>query len=427
VALEQHNTAFEFETMLRSHLSRGGSMVEACAGFDADTASAYLEGALGQVARSRYDAHLAGCPSCRRSVIDLLRLVQSSQFAEPAAIHAEPQTVPVISPSNNGLGWKSAIAGWLGLSEWNLATRHWGLATAGAAGALLLAVLATQLWRQPAAGRESTLIPASAATAGGQSTVPLDALTPHASPVPGETATTGAAAAQEQASNHSGVPTPKEVGPAQIEQTLAANLSAKADGGNNVSAEAVPGRFSFDSPVALPIAPPPNVNPVIVSALSGQAAVSAPLVESKPPVALPEVPQEVASARIIAPLNPSPNDNPMAPKRKSPPTPSVFDRAFAFMPSRKDTGERKLEAKEIEEGAPKLLSIRVHDKVFNFHAGMWVDQAYRPDMAWRVTKLVQDSDDYKRVLAEDPQLKDFFERGSVIVVWKDKIYKIVAK
>jgi hypothetical protein len=83
--------------------------------------------------------------------------------------------------------------------------------------------------------------------------------------------------------------------------------------------------------------------------------------------------------------------------------------------------------KEIEEGAPKLLSIRVHDKVFNFHAGMWVDQAYKPDMAWRVIKLVQDGDDYKRVLAEDPQLKDFFERGSVIVVWKDKIYKIVAK
>jgi hypothetical protein len=166
---------------------------------------------------------------------------------------------------------------------------------------------------------------------------------------------------------------------------------------------------------------------VIVSSLGSQAAIAAPLVESKAPVALPEVPQEVASARIIAPLNPSPNDNPMAPKRKSPPTPSVFDRAFAFMPSRKDTGERKLEAKEIEEGAPKLLSIRVHDKVFNFLAGMWVDQAYKPDMAWRVIKLVQDSDDYKRVLAEDPQLKDFFERGSVIVVWKDKIYKIVAK
>jgi len=402
-------------------------VVEACAGFDADTASAYLEGALGQVARSRYDAHLAGCPSCRRSVIDLSRLIQSSPFAESAAKQADPQAVPVINPSNNGLGWKSAIAGWLGLSEWNLATRHWGLATAGAAGALLLAVLATQLWRQPAPGKQGGAIQASAATSGDQSTAGFGAPTPAVSPAADEPAANPAATGQEQTSTHSAVPTPTEVGPAQIEQNLAANLSGKSESGNNLSSEVASKQFSFDGPVALPAAPPPNVNPVLVNNLGSQAAVAAPLVESKPPVALPEVPQEVASARIIAPLNPSPNDNPMAPKRKPQTTTSVFDRAFAFMPSRKDAGEHKPEVKEIEEGAPKLLSIRVHDKVFNFQAGMWVDQAYKSDMAWRVIKLVQESDDYKRVLADDPQLKDFFERGSVIVVWKDKIYKIVAK
>jgi hypothetical protein len=159
---------------------------------------------------------------------------------------------------------------------------------------------------------------------------------------------------------------------------------------------------------------------------SASAANFTPLVESKQPLALPEAPPEATNAKILAPLNPSPGDNPMR-GQKPQQTSNVFNRAFAFVPSRKDGAERKPEMSEIEEGAPKLLAIRVRDKVFNFRGGMWIDQAYKVDMAWRITKLVQDSDEYKRVLADEPQLKDFFERGSVIVVWKDKIYKVVAK
>src|SRR5262249_53753884 len=144
----------------------------------------------------------------------------------------------------------------------------------------------------------------------------------------------------------------------------------------------------------LPSAPSPSVKPVIAYSFdSSQAANFTPLVESKQPVALPDAPPEATNARILAPINPSPNDNPMGRKTKAPPTPNVFDRAFAFVPSRKDGAERKLESKEIEEGAPKLLAIRIRDKVFNFRGGMWVDQAYKPEMAWRITKLVQDSDE----------------------------------
>ena len=117
----------------------------------------------------------------------------------------------------------------------------------------------------------------------------------------------------------------------------------------------------------------------------------------------------------------------MVRNQKPQPTSNVFNRALAFVPTRKDAVERKPEVKEIEPDAPKVLSIRVRDKVFNFRTGMWIDQAYKPDMAWRITKLTQDSDEYKKVLADEPQLKDFFERGAVIVVWKDKIYKVIAK
>ncbi|MEP7338161.1 MAG: zf-HC2 domain-containing protein [Acidobacteriota bacterium] len=423
MALEQHNTAVEFETMLRSHLSRGGSMVEACGGFDADTASAYLEGALGQMTRSRYDAHLAGCPSCRRSVIDLSRLIYSSQPTLGEVEQAEPQTTPVITSSGEVSSWKTVVAGWLGLSEWNLATRNWGLATAGAVGALLLAIMATQLWRQPKQPLQGAA--GVAAATGDQSNVSL-----AASPTPAETVVLNETGSQEQQSlAPSTVPPPTRVGPAQSDQIIATNLPGKTEVGKVANSEIVTLFPTVGNSIELPPpAPSPSIRPVLTSGFAGGQAVNfTPLVESKQPVAPPEAPSEVANARILAPLNPSPGDNPMGGAQKPQPTSNVFNRAFAFVPSRKDGAERKPEMSEIEEGAPKLLAIRVRDKVFNFRGGMWIDQAYKVDMAWRITKLVQDSDDYKRVLADEPQLKDFFERGSVIVVWKNKIYKVVSK
>lgn len=415
VALEQHNTAFEFETMLRSHLSagaRGGSMVEACAGFDPDTASAYLEQALGQAARSTYDAHLAGCPSCRRSVIDLSRLIRSSL---PAGQIADSKPQSVTTPPREAVNWKSIVAGWLGLSEWNLASRNWGLATAGAAGAVLLAILATQLWRQP--GQQQQVARTDQAPASGaalnsdQSLVKLQA----------ESTPDGTTLQESQIPSHPNVPSPAAIGP--VNQT--STLSGKTDSTESMRMVAV-GNINDASPPSLP-APSPNVVPVIANSFASTAAGFSPLVESKQSVALPEAPPEVANARILVPINPSPNDNPMVREKKPQQTSNVFNRAFAFVPSRKEAADRKLEVKEIEPDAPKVLTIRVRDKVFNFRSGMWIDQSYKADMAWRITKLTQDSDEYKKVLADEPQLKDFFERGAVIVVWKDKIYKVVAK
>ena len=109
------------------------------------------------------------------------------------------------------------------------------------------------------------------------------------------------------------------------------------------------------------------------------------------------------------------------------PSRSAFDKALSFLPTRKAEGERKLEEKEIEPDAPKVLAIRRRDKVFNYQSGFWVDSAYKPEMAWRVTKLMLDSEEYKQLLAAEPLLKEYFDHGPAIVVWKDKIYKVVGK
>ena len=180
MAIEQHNTAFEFETMLRRHLSRGGSMVEACAGFDADSASAYLENVLGQIARSRYESHLAGCPSCRHHIIEL------SQF------NNLPQMSPVATPASSESPWskwKTAAAGWFDFSAWN---RGW--ATAGAVATVLLAVTATQMWRQssPAESLVATAIP---------SATPASSLASDSQPQlnPSETLLAGTSLSRQQA------------------------------------------------------------------------------------------------------------------------------------------------------------------------------------------------------------------------------------
>src|SRR5215475_7307451 len=122
---EWNKTAFvEFETMLRRRLRSGAAPVTACAGFDLDAASAYLEGALGGSHRANYESHLAGCAICRRHLIELSRLAQAMPLIEarPAA------ALDRIAAWDR---WKAAVAGWFDLSTWNL---KWQIA--GATGAV---------------------------------------------------------------------------------------------------------------------------------------------------------------------------------------------------------------------------------------------------------------------------------------------------
>ena len=416
MALEQHNTAFEFETMLRRHLSRGGSMVEACAGFDADSASAYLENVLGQTARARYESHLAGCPSCRRHVIELSRFLQLPEIV------SQPATQPALVANSETIWskWKTAVAGWFDVSAWN---RGW--ATAGAAAAILLAVAATQLWRQtsPTNLTEANL---SANTAPTNSPSPDGQSLPSATP---DSLLAGNFALQQSPADArlAVVPTP------DVTPTATGN-SVFASSSTTPSKDIELGKTLAGIQVVNPPLPVPSATGgrVMTTGFAPDLTNNQPALTFDP--SLPPAPaatEAVATAepaKIMAPLNPSPSDNPMTRSRRAAPTPTPKTLGtFSFLPSGKAESERKAELKEIEEGAPKLLTVRVRDKIFSFQGGMWVDHAYKPEMAWRVTKLVRDSEEYKQTLAAEPQLKEFFERTAVIVIWKDKIYKVVPR
>src|SRR5215475_9953795 len=111
---EWNKTAFvEFETMLRRRLRSGAAPVAACAGFDLDAASAYLEGALGGSHRACYESHLAGCAVCRRHLIELARLAQ-------AAPRVEAQLVTVTDQTPAWVRWREVVTGRFNFSAWNL-------------------------------------------------------------------------------------------------------------------------------------------------------------------------------------------------------------------------------------------------------------------------------------------------------------------
>jgi hypothetical protein len=65
-------------------------------------------------------------------------------------------------------------------------------------------------------------------------------------------------------------------------------------------------------------------------------------------------------------------------------------------------------------------------KVFVLEKGIWIDQEYKSEMQkeWLRWTLTRGSEQYKRVLAEEPQLKAFFDKGPIIIVWKNRIYKV---
>ncbi|MBL8189963.1 MAG: zf-HC2 domain-containing protein [Acidobacteria bacterium] len=427
MAHEQHNTALDFETMLRRHLSRGGSVVEACMGFDADTANAYLENALNASARSRYDSHLAGCPSCRRHVIELSRLMQLPQ--------PESNLAPAVAPASIWSHWKSVVSEWgewLGLANWQQ-----GWATAGIAAAILIGVVSVQLWRQqqngqPAGTNFATTDAAnvnSTKGAGDNSILPSEGV----SATPGVAGQAGTGEPRSQTLAVNNVPKP-DVSPNPNSSSLLAGNHATVGSTFVQPVGTQPMNLMVTTPPSLPVTQ--SANGVVVTSLSGGQTFNAPIARSvsaelTAPAPPPMKESELRDNVVAAQIGPLPSENPMARKPKESRTQksssSVFDKAFSFMPSRRTENAAKQEEKEIEQDAPKLLTIRRRDKVFNYQSGFWVDSSYKPEMAWRVTKVVLDSEDYKQLLAAEPLLKEYFAHGQAIVVWKDKIYKVVAK
>ena len=428
MANEWNKTAFvEFETMLRRHLRSGAAPVAACAGFDLDAASAYLEGALDEWRRTSYESHLAGCAICRRHLIELARLAQAAPSFEsrPAAA---PDRIPVWNR------WKEAVAGWFGLSSWNL---KWQIAGAtGAAFLILIAALGVQLWRRAPYPQEVSLNRARAASQpeAGQSIQTLSSPTPELPQQDAPTPVDQNLIARPSEGPAIPVPAPTfrpienpMTAPVEVSDkfsdklmTLNSNLSSEAppatrardaeaekNGRNDSSkgGESVLGDFKVDSRQFVAKNPAPGGGAQDLPPYQGKLVVNKPETPSKAPAKKTIPQQAIDGAREMI--------------------------KGAFSPLRK--GFTESERKEIpdtqeaqDDESSKLLVKHVRGKVFRFQKDTWVDQEYKPEMQeWRLWTLKRGSEAYKRALAEEPLLKEFFDRAPILVVWKDEIFKVL--
>ncbi|MBO0719610.1 MAG: zf-HC2 domain-containing protein [Blastocatellia bacterium] len=491
MSFERRTTAAEFETMLRRHLRGGGSPVSACAGFDPDRASAYLEGALGGQARGRYEAHLAGCPECRRHIIELSRLARLAvqpEIQQPE--NPRPELMPPPAVAAPGLRWQSSIAAGIGhlVLNWRLA------------GAVLAtcAVLVTFLIVRPIRRSPQMRYTASLRKAENQApSVQVQAVQQRReSEKKAEVDSNNSGAAmvesarasrQGQPSKHP-IPEPRISPPALVSTNLwQKDPLSDVDGINGKMLtkiepdEHLPSVGHFDEATK-------------VTALKAERVAHSPADTAEPPpseAARKKGPQAAAanetsefipttrriesesgdkaengrgrsgtqSGQITFPLllprmkqNPEYNsmqtssftraktERGLLLNQKSSVISHVVDYMKGYVPWwRTDNFEKSLLSGALKDGGSKESKESVKDdsekpnklvrhlrgKTFRYIRGVWVDDKFDSEMsAWRITWLRKGSEQYNRVLTEEPQLADFFEFGPIIIVWQDKIYRV---
>ncbi len=468
--------------MLRRHLQQGGAPIAPCAGFDADTASAYVERVLAAPVQLRFEKHLAGCAACRRHVVALARL--SDQLSPlPAASPAAPVQVaePLWSRWQHAVAqWPRAVAQWFDFSAWKL---DWTAAT-GVACAVLFAVLGAGVWWR-------AQVPQSEQAA--MSRIALDQAPAAAAPTPARAAAFTNGAVNDEAGLKLEELTRARLN--QIEKTVSATPEAGSLN-TELAASARPAipqpatTPSFPTPqslvaltsaselrqlavepsaptVAAPQAPPPSFNlpatAISFNHLNGnhlngnqtaggltpmRLGNDAPLRSPAQLVLLgePEKKELVNELHLPGPRRNRSAEDAAAKAASAAKTEAgkatsnrellkaLKGRSFGFMPPKgsdkdakgaKDIDARTKEAdlKEAQDQFKPLMK-RLNGHVFHLDHGFWIDDEYKSETTQPIKRLVRGSQEYQQILIQNPSLEQFFQLGQVIVVWKGVVYEV---
>jgi hypothetical protein len=121
--------------------------------------------------------------------------------------------------------------------------------------------------------------------------------------------------------------------------------------------------------------------------------------------------------------------------------PEIVKRAIApFSKSDSDTESVRKARPDKQEASdnatPNPMQIMIRDKTFCYEKckgpdlekirGMWIDREYDFEkQKWNLWTLKRGSEEYKQVLADEPLLKEFFDHGPILIVWKNRVYKVL--
>jgi hypothetical protein len=433
-----------FRHHLRHHLKQGGAPVAPCVGFDADTASAYLERALDGSTHTQFESHLAGCAACRRQMVGLARLQH-----EVEALTARP-SVAVAEPVWSR--WYVTLAQWFDFSGWN---RGWAVATACG---LLLAVFAATTWRQMTAPQKSAgMVAANIITVAAISTAdtaPADVTAAPASAGQEPDGTAGrpaiiqtetlptpagliAFAADKQLERRSAIPPP--VTPPDV--TLSSNLPAVTRQLEVSSAVPELNNPNFGSQPLPP--PPPGASATAVAFGPSRQSLALPIgfggaqpkrapsqiwlqpneLEKKELVADLLLPQPTRARDAEAKDKEKPANDPVAAARSRELAKALKGRALSLVPLKDDDSRTKEADKEAKEQLKPMMQ-RLNGHTFFFEHGYWIDEEYKSDTTMPLVRLTRGNTRYQQTLIENPSLEQFFKLGPVIVVWKGKVYEV---
>jgi len=475
--------------MLRRHLKSGGAPVAACAGFDFDAASAYLEDALGESHRAGYESHLAGCVTCRRHLIELARLAETAPRAETQPSIVEDQ-IPAGAPA--WVRWRGVAAGWFDLSSWKL---KWQVAgAAGATFAILIAALGVVSWRHSSEPSSIAINLKTGAQPSMESTVPSP--TPEPSPQDVSPIDEAESAAGRPAQTRVPVPTPlvtPNVGDVSLPITPSnesSKLSSNLQNGpllfdsnrfyptQQMTTDArqsnapLQGRFSQQNAQQVPDGAG-NASKPGLGNLGGFGRADAPDSDRRSrrndlgsrftlpgintvntePVELKPRPPEDQENRVASKESNAKTPEPGSPGKAQPDksssrlnkTVAEIIRAINPLPTKTDPKDARTlvagnkpeskpesaeKPKPAEDESAKPMKRHIRDKVFVFRRdiNMWIDQDFKEaTMTFRQYRLIRGSKEYEEVLAREPQLKEFFEFGPITIVWKNKIYRVIDK
>jgi predicted anti-sigma-YlaC factor YlaD len=376
VPSEANNTTDEFSPVLRRYLREQRSLE--CSGFDADLASAYLEQSLTPFSRHQYEDHLNGCPACRGHLFQLANLVDLTPAIDlPGRVAPEVSSAPRVA---------EAVREWIGrLRELFVApVRMPAVAVALTVTALVAGVIAWQF-------RPTKQDPSGELAA---------ATSPK--PTTGESlteGTTGGATVSEGEKTGPLTNSAPGSSPAARITAPATSVAPPAANGETTIAEAVAAAQNLPSA--------PNIASGID--LLGETR---PDLETRP-----------VSGGSIA-INTRPVSQPKVAKSERGDDSVAFQvpdiqalRGFVSPRSRRA-------ASTAETGNIRVIG----DKTFILEGRTWVDQEFHQLMrsSGSVT-LIHGDETHERLVAENPALAEFFTLRPVTVVWKGRVYRVLAR
>jgi hypothetical protein len=361
----------DIDAILRASRSSIGMPTPAAAHVDADAIAAFVENALPEKTRLTYTAHFADCDDCRKKLAVAVSL-RAPETQENVVAAALPETTKV--PWYSGLLRSPGLAAAFGV-----------LLLAFAVGLGYLVLQTRQAGSDSTIARNIESEPAAniAAPAANIASAPEEQKTADAE--------TAATPSNMIAANTTGTGRAPGIGTGSGSGFGAGSGAGSGDVAARPETEALP-------------APPPSV-------------MSAPA----QPAAAPPVPDDARAAEI------SKEDNKDLALRKRKETEDSVERRDVPPPAAKSgptrSGPVQMQANQVQldgQAGRAREQRSAGGRTFENVNGVWTDTAYRGQAT---TGVRRGSDDYKKL---DSGLRSIAERisGTIIVVWKDKAYRI---